>query len=71
MHKKGIIRFSTMAALTLLLSFHMSSYAIVAYVPQALRDCINVVHEMAQRSNRAYNNFKELQDALNKTKEKY
>lgn len=58
--QKRMVRFSTIAVLTLLLSLPKSTHAVVAYMPHALRDCINVVYEMTQHTNKSYNNFQEL-----------
>jgi len=64
MQKKHMVNFSIRAGLMLLLSFPISSYAITAYIPQALRDCISVVHEMTRRTERVYPHFAELQSIV-------
>jgi hypothetical protein len=35
-----------------LLALHIDSYAVVAYTPQALRECINAMYQMTEKSSR-------------------
>ena len=59
MQKKMILRLSKVMASVVLLSLHSCSYAVVTYIPQALRDCVSMVHAMAEKKDNA-NNMAEL-----------
>jgi predicted RNA binding protein with dsRBD fold (UPF0201 family) len=51
MEKKIIIPLGRVVLPVVLLSFHVLSYGVIAYIPQRLRECVNVVHEVAEKSD--------------------
>lgn len=59
MQGRMIVQFSKITLPIMLLSFHVMSYGVIAYIPQGLRDCINIVHAAAEKT-RNINNLEEL-----------
>ncbi len=51
MQKKMIARSSQVMLSVLVLSFPLSSQGSIAYIPQALRECISVAHEITEASS--------------------
>jgi hypothetical protein len=47
MQRKIIIQFSKMVLPVVLLFFHITSYGIVTYIPQALKECIAMAYELS------------------------
>lgn len=55
MYPKVFGRFSPIVLPIILISIHAESYGIAAYIPQSLKECITIVHEMAERNDNAHN----------------
>lgn len=59
MQGRMIVLFTKTVIPTVLLSFHIMSYGVVAYIPQTLRDYVSIVYEAAEKTGNA-NNLEEL-----------
>jgi hypothetical protein len=57
------VRMSKMVLSVILLSIHMQSYGIAAYIPQALRECIAIIYE-ASDSNSCKSKLEELYSTI-------
>lgn len=51
MQKKCVGYFLSAMMITVLLSLHTLNYAVIAYIPEALRQCIRSVYEIAEKSD--------------------